>query len=280
MKYVVNISSGLASAEALERTIDRYGMENTIGVFADVKGHSIDEHAGEDEDNYRFLSDIERWFNMSFVRIVEGRDIWQVMFDERAITIPVGPTKVAKCSIKLKREPIDAWVKAQFAPSEATMIAGLGWDEPHRIEAFSRAKAPYPCWFPLNERPYLDKCQLAEKWESRGIKVPALYELGFTHANCGGFCVKAGQAHFALLYRVNRERYMYHAEKEKLFRETINAKATILAITRNKVKQPITLYDFAAMIESGEYDKNEWGGCGCFAPVQQLRMEDMLLEVS
>ena len=75
MRYIVNVSSGLASAEALERTIARAGTENTIGVFADVKGHSTSEHAGEDADNSRVLTDIERWFGIEIVRIVEGRDI-------------------------------------------------------------------------------------------------------------------------------------------------------------------------------------------------------------
>lgn len=97
--HIVNVSSGLASAEALERTIARVGIDHTIGVFADVKGNSTSEHAGEDADNYRFLADIERWFGIEIVRIVEGRDTWQAMFDARVITLPIGKTKVARCSI-------------------------------------------------------------------------------------------------------------------------------------------------------------------------------------
>lgn len=279
--YIVNVSSGLASAEALERTIARAGKANTIGVFADVKGTSTSEHAGEDEDNYRFLAEIERWFDLEIVRIVEGRDIWQVMFDARAITLPVGKTKVARCSIDLKREPIDRWIAERYTPEQCVLVAGLDWSEPHRIADFEAVKAPYPCWFPLNEAPYMDKCHISEKWEARGIKSPRLYAQGFSHANCGGFCVKAGQAHFALLYRTNRERYLYHADKEAQFRREINPKATILRDRRGGTTKPMTLHEFAERIERGEaYDQDEWGGCGCFAPVTQTRMDSLLLELT
>ena len=276
--HIVNVSSGLASAEALERTIVRAGVNNTIGVFADVKGGSSSEHAGEDADNYRFLADIEQYFGLSIVRIIEGRDIWQAMFDARAITLPVGKSRVAKCSIDLKREPIDRWIVERYTPDTCVRVVGLDWTEPHRIANFEAITAPYPCWFPLAEAPYMDKCHVSEKWEARGIQPPRLYAQGFSHANCGGFCVKAGQAHFALLYRVNRERYMYHAAKEAQFRAEINPKATILRDRRGGKTVPMTLYEFADRLERGEaYDADEWGGCGCFAPTVQMRMDELLL---
>lgn len=278
--YIVNVSSGIASAEALERTIATYGKDNTIGVFADVKGNNDSPHAGEDEDNYRFLADIERYFDFSIVRIVEGRHIWQAMFDARAITLPVGPARVAKCSSDLKRIPVDSWIAANFSPATTVRVVGLDWTEPHRIADYERAVAPWRCWFPLNEAPYVDRRHLVEKWQARGIQPPRLYEAGFLHANCGGFCVRAGLNHFARLYHWNRERYFYHAEYEKQFRETINDKATIVRLRRGGVTRPITLYELADLIEAGEtfnrvIDSDD--GCGCFAPVVQERMDDILL---
>jgi hypothetical protein len=281
LTYIVNVSSGLASAEALERTINQKGKENTIGIFADVKGHSTSPHAGEDEDNYRYLADIERYFGIEVVRIIEGRDIWQAMFDARAITIPSGPSRVAKCSIELKREPLDAWIEANYTPNTCVIVTGLDWSEPHRVASFDAVKHPFVCWHPLNEAPYIDKRYLVEKWRGRGIEAPRLYAAGFNHGNCGGFCVKAGINHFARLYVWNRERYLYHADKEKLFRETINPKATILRLRRGGVARPITLYELAEMIDAGETfnrisDSDD--GCGCFAPVQQERMDDVIFQ--
>lgn len=281
LKYIVNVSGGLSSAEALERTIMSCGKENVIGVFADVKGEGNEEnpHAGEDEDTYRYIADVEEYFGMSFIRLVEGRDIWQVMFDERSITIPVGKTRVAKCSIVLKRELIDAWIAAHYSPDECVQVTGLGWEEPHRIEDFIAAKHPYQTWHPMSEAPYVDNCIIAAKWEARGIKPPRLYEMGFPHGNCGGFCVKAGMANAALLYRKNRPRYMYHAAKEAQFRAEINPKITILRDRSGGTTKPITFYKFADRLERGEgYDRDEWGGCGCFAPTTQERMDILLLE--
>ena len=279
LTYIVNYSTGLASTEALERTIERAGTANTIAVFADVKGRSTSEHAGEDADSYRFMADVEKWFGIPIIRIVEGRDIWQVMFDERAITLPVGKTRVAKCSIKLKREPIDQWIEAHFTPDECVQVTGLGWAEGVRIRDFIAAKAPYQTWHPLNEAPYVDNCNIEAKWVARGIAAPRLYENGFSHGNCGGFCVKAGQAHFARLYFTNRPRYLYHAEKEERFRAEINPRVTILRDRRGGKVKPMSLYEFADRLERGEsYDKDDWGGCGCFSQTPQLRMDDLLLD--
>ena len=37
MKYIVNVSGGLTSFEALRRTIEPHGKENTHAYFADTK---------------------------------------------------------------------------------------------------------------------------------------------------------------------------------------------------------------------------------------------------
>lgn len=277
MIYIVNVSTGLSSTEALERTIERYGRESTVAIFADVKGHNNLPHTGEDVDSYRFLDATAAWFGIEVVRLVEGRDIWQVMFDERAITLPVGKTRVAKCSIKLKREPIDQWVKKHYSPDTCVRVTGLGWNEPNRVADYDAVVAPYHTWHPMVEPPFVDNCAIADKWRGRAIEPPKLYEDGFDHGNCGGFCVKAGQGHFARLYFTNRERYFYHAERERLFIETINPKATILRDRRGGTTKPMTLYEFAERLERGEaYDKDDLGGCGCFAPVRQERMIEVL----
>ena len=105
MIYIVNCSGGLTSYEALRRTIERYGKENTRAVFADT--------LIEDEDLHRFLDDQERLFDIKIERLADGRDPWQVMHDRRVITIG----QMAPCSQALKREPIEAWIAAIFEPS-------------------------------------------------------------------------------------------------------------------------------------------------------------------
>lgn len=279
LTYIVNVSTGLASNEALERTIIAKGKENTVAVMADVKGHSTSEHAGEDEDSYRFQNDVARYFGIEIVRIVEGRDIWQAMFDARAITIPVGNNRVAPCSIKLKREPIDRWVAEHYSPDECVLVTGFGWEEHKRIADFDAVKAPYRAWHPMSEAPYADNCIIAAKWEQRGVKPPRLYATGASHGNCGGACVKGGQTSWARLYFTNKERYIYHADKEAQFRAEISPDVTILRDRRGGKAKPMTLYEFAERLDRGEaYDRDDWGGCGCFAPIVQGRMDSLILE--
>ena len=55
--------------------------------------------------------------------------------------------------------------------------------------------------------PYRDKAQLLNEAQSAGLVVPRLYRLGFAHNNCGGECVKGGQAQWIRLLRIFPDRY-------------------------------------------------------------------------
>ena len=65
MKYVVNVSGGLTSYEALRRTIAKHGKEHTLAPFANTKI--------EDEDLYRFLRDVERVLEIPIIWLEDGR---------------------------------------------------------------------------------------------------------------------------------------------------------------------------------------------------------------
>lgn len=269
MIYIVNVSGGLTSYEALRRTIARYGHDATRAVFADTKI--------EDAGLYTFLDDIERHLSVPIVRLADGRTPFDVWIDARAITLP---NSAAPCSKELKRDVIDRWLADIDEPY--TLVFGMDWSEPDRM---ARLEARYaadgiPVWFPLSEPPYLDKCHIADALERDGITVPALYIEGFTHNNCGGGCVKAGQAHWAHLWRTRPATYALWEAKEAAFMAHIGKKRTILVDRRGGgPRRPVTLAEFRDRLERGEsYDADEWGGCGCFAPVAQERM-DLLMEV-
>lgn len=279
MMYVVHVSGGLTSFEALRRTIEKYGRDNTRAIFADVKGESECEHDGEDADLYRFLDDIERVLDVAITRLREGRTVWQVLYDERCITLNVGGRTVAPCSKFLKRGVLDRYIRETFAGQDITHVFGMDWTEQHRVDDLRAVCAPTLTWFPLTEPPFVDKCHIERILAGLGVRVPRLYEEGFSHNNCGGFCTRAGQAHFANLYRRRPDRYLYHEGKEQGIREYLDKDIAILRDRRGGVSRPMTLREFRERLERGEaYDKEEWGGCGCFAPVGQLRMDDLLLE--
>src|SRR5579885_2954892 len=207
MRYIVNSSGGLTSWEALRRAIMRHGKENVHAIFADKMI--------EDEDLYRFLDDQERYFGIKIERIRDGRTPWQVMKDRRVITMQ----HMAPCSQELKRESNERVIQSRYEPGTYTRVFGMDWTELHRVERLTAALAPQPVWFPLIERPYVDKCHIAAELERIGIAVPRLYNLGFAHNNCGGGCVKAGQAHWAHLLRTLPERYALWEAKEEEIRQ-------------------------------------------------------------
>jgi hypothetical protein len=267
MKYIVNTSGGLTSFEAARRTIAQHGKENTVAIFADTRM--------EDEDLYRFLDDQERYFGITIHRIADGRTPWQVMKDERMITMQ----SMAPCSRILKHDLIDNWIAQQFSPDECTRVFGMDWTELHRVERLAHTLAPSPIWFPLCEPPFVDKCWIAQDLERIGMKVPRLYELGFSHNNCSAMCVKAGQAHWAHLWRTLPERYLDAEQKEQEIREYLGKDISILKDRRGGRTRPLTLRAFRRRLESGKpYDKNAWGGCGCFVSGSvQSRMDDLML---
>ena len=90
--------------------------------------------------------------------------------------------------------------------------------------------------------------------------------MGFPHNNCGGFCVKAGQAHFKHLLEQMPERYAYHENKEQELRSYLDKDVAILRDRRGGTTKPLTLKDLRLrLVNDGEVDPYDWGGCGCFS---------------
>lgn len=261
-KHVVMFSSGAGSWMAARRVADQHGTEDLYLVFSDVKGTSTSPHAGEDADNYRFLRQAGWDIGGQLVWLNEGRDIWQVFHDKRFL----GNTRQANCSSLLKQRPARQWLEATCDPAETTVYVGIDWTESHRLPAIERAYLPYTAKAPLCEPPYLDKEDVLQALRERGIKPPRLYSMGFAHANCGGFCVRSGQAQFQTLLNVMPDRYAYHEAKEQELREYLGKDVAILRDRRGGTTKPMTLRQFRERVQAEQIhvDPYDIGGCGCF----------------
>lgn len=278
--FIVNVSGGLTSYEALRRTIAAVGRERTVPLFADTKGDSTEEHSGEDEDTYRFNSDVSELLGIPIIRVADGRDIWQVFKDRRYINMRVGAGQLAACSQELKRKAIDRWIEQHYSADQIVRVYGMDWSEAARMDRLRAELAPADVWFPLAEPPYVDKCHIAAELEAQGVAPPRLYALGFEHNNCGGGCVKAGQAHFARLFRTMPDRYLYWERKEQEVADYLGKDVSILKDRRGGVTLPMSLRAFRERLEAGgTYDQLDFGGCGCFAQSPQLRMDDLLVDL-
>lgn len=290
MKHIVSFSGGLGSAEALKQTIDKYGKENTIALFADVKGSGLthnwsfptidnllhERFGGESRDLYRFIWQLSEFLDTPIERLEDGRTIFRVFADNKAFRVWSGGVFVHKCSEQLKRHMIREWIfKSGLKPGGYSMVLGFDWDEEHRLKKAQAYWQRELGWNIEVTAPLtLDSCDTTRWINEAGITVSQSYSDLFQHDNCNGGCVAAGQAHFANLYHKRREVYLYWAYMEASIQRVIGRNVTILTYTRNGIKYPISLFDFIAFIEAGDYVKEDWGDCGCF--VGQGSLYDLL----
>lgn len=255
-------SSGAGSWKTAQRVRDRHGTESLVLLFSDVKGNHTEAHSGEDADNYRFLEEASADIGVPVTRVTdpEGRDIWDIYKFKRFI----GNTRIANCSDYLKQRPARAWLEANCGLDSTILYVGIDWTETHRIPEITNRYAPWHVEFPMTEPPWVDKDEILDELRTLGIKPPQLYEQGFAHANCGGFCCRAGQGHFETLLEQNPERYAYHERKEQELRDYLGKDVAILRDRRNKKTRPMTLQEFRQRKQGGEkFDSDEVGGCAC-----------------
>lgn len=100
-----------------------------------------------------------------------------------------------------------------------------------------------------------------------GPAEPRLYGMGYMHNNCGGFCCKAGQAHWANRFRVQPERYAYDAMMERKMRAKLGDVSMLTDRRGGDGKKPMSLDAFAERLQGEpakvyEYAPGE-SGCGC-----------------
>lgn len=247
--HVVMFSGGAGSWATARRVLER-GFDPVL-LFADT--------LMEDEDLYRFLDDCERDFGKKITRIAEGRTPWEVFRDKRFI----GNSRVDPCSQVLKREPIKKWLAENCDPAKTVCYVGIDWTEEHRFTRLRERHAAQGWTYqaPLCDPPYLSKAAILSAMRSRGIEPPRLYALGFPHNNCGGFCVKAGAAHFRNLLEKMPERYAYHEAQENALRAYLGKDVSVLRDRSSGKSRPLPMSEFR---KRNDFDRDEWGGCGCF----------------
>lgn len=250
MTTIVLFSGGIGSWAAARRLADA-GHELTL-LFTDT--------GIEDEDLYRFLEDAAADLETPITRIADGRTPWEVFHDEGMI----GNTRADLCSRILKRDLARSWID-EHHPDGATVAMGIDWTEQHRYERARPRWEPHTLIAPLCQPPYDDKTDHLAWARRRGIEPPRLYEMGFPHNNCGGFCIKQGQGAFVKLLETKPELYAHHEEQEQRFRDETGKDVAILRDRTGGTTKPMTLRQLRETHESrpDQLDLLEFGGCGC-----------------
>lgn len=264
--HVIFFSGGLGSWATAKRVVEKHGIKDLYLVFQDTLIEDEDLYRfmieaikdiyqygdvsgllrlvqdlpeikiGMTEEDWRIrkliLDEIAYTIHNLYPNVhwlMDGRDVWEVFKDVRYL----GNSRVAPCTHKLKQEISKAWLLDNFSSEDTVLYLGIDWTEKHRMEAPKKNWKPYEVKYPMGEEPYVMKDELMIECEKVGIRVPRLYKLGFSHNNCGGFCVKAGQAHFINLLKNMPERYAYHEHKEQQMRKFLDKDVSILS--RSKV---------------------------------------------
>ncbi|MFE7727455.1 hypothetical protein ACFU5D_16870 [Streptomyces anthocyanicus] len=255
-RHVVMWSGGITSWATARHVIAEQSTASTTLLFADTNA--------EDESLYAFNEAASARLGVPITRVADPqeRDPWQVFEDKRWL----GNTRIAQCSMELKLKPCKDWLAANTDPADTTLYVGLDWTEPHRIPANRAGWAPYRVEYPLTEPPFHDKGQLLAEARAAGLPMPRLYDLGFAHNNCGGACVKGGQAQWARLLKVLPERYARAEAAETKMRALLGKDVSILRDRTGGDTKPLTLASLRTRIEEqpDQLDLFDEGGCGCF----------------
>lgn len=249
---IVLFSGGIGSWAAARRL--REAGANPLLLFTDT--------GIEDEDLYRFLDDAARDLDTPITTIADGRTPWEVFEDEGMIA----NTRADLCSRILKRDLARQWID-DHEPDGATVAMGIDWTELHRYERARPRWEPHQLIAPMTEPPYLSKDEMLAWARDRGLEPPRLYDLGFPHNNCGGFCVKQGQGAFVKLLETMPDRYAAHEARENAFREETGKDVAILRDRTGGTTTPLTLTALRERHESQpeQLDLLDLGGCGCMS---------------
>ena len=259
MKHVVMYSGGICSWATACRVAERHGTDDLTLLFTDTKM--------EDEDLYRFLRESAVQVGGELVEIADGRTPWEVFKDVRFL----GNSRADPCSRILKRDLAKKWVEDNCDPEDTTLYIGIDWSEFHRLKPVVRNWEPWVIEAPMTEPPYRTRLGMADDLRAAGLKPPRLYELGFPHNNCGGYCIKAGHAQFKMLLETLPDRYRWHEEQEEALRQHLGKPVAIMRDRRGGTSTPLTMREFRERIEAGgQCDLFDWGGCGCFSDVGEV----------
>lgn len=252
-RHIVQFSTGAASAEIAWRLVQEHGRENVLLLTADTR----EEHP----DNWRFAHDVHGRLGCEWVVLADGRTPMQVGRDRKVVP----NNRMAVCSQILKRELLRTWIDTNLDPAEVVIHLGFDWTETHRIEPARALWAPYTVAFPLAEPPYTSKPDLLAAFRKRDIEPPELYARGFPHANCGGACVRGGQAQWELLLRTDRDRYLRWEDEEEKTRGQLGKDVSILRDRTGGTTKALPLHVFRERLDSqpGLFDCDDWGACGC-----------------
>lgn len=197
---IIFFSGGKGSFATADWVKDTYPNDNIVLYFTDT----LWEHP----DLYRFNEEASDKLQLPLLTHSSGLNPMQLMFESRMVynsmigdCSKILKMKVSRNFLKKGEKPkIEKWRNWRYLKNEdfttnAVLYFGIGFEEMHRERAIRKNWQPFQVEMPLIE----NNIWIDEKLKRYNIRQPKLYDLGFSHNNCFGRCVKAGQGHYKLL---------------------------------------------------------------------------------
>lgn len=180
-RIVCQFSCGAASAVATKMAIAQYGATHDVQI---LNAFVLEE----DDDNRRFLTDCEAWFQRKVTVLRDekyGASIIRVFRERQFMKGPHG----APCTKQLKRKLLDDWKQP-----DDIIVFGFTAEEADRFDDFRERNPDRPVIAPLIDAG-LGKSDCKAMIERAGIVLPRMYLMGYDNANCKG-CVKGGEGYW------------------------------------------------------------------------------------
>lgn len=176
-KIAVWFSCGAASAVAAKKTLELYPDCDVRILNSPI--------LEEDEDNRRFLSDVQDWLDKPIEIIRSSKfpsqsavEVW----DKRRFMSSVSG---APCTVELKKVPRQIWEADNDVDWH---VLGFTAEEEHRAKRFVLTERDNLLPVLVNQK--IGKVECMEIISAAGIALPRVYKMGYPNANCIG-CVKA-----------------------------------------------------------------------------------------
>ncbi|OCA84458.1 hypothetical protein A8F94_17320 [Bacillus sp. FJAT-27225] len=212
---IIFFSGGKSSFSVADYVKTNYPDDNIVLYFTDT--------LWEDEDLYRFIYEASDKLELPMLIHSKGITPPQLMVQQRFMA----NNRVGTCSKELKMKVSSQFLKKGIVPEvekwhnkhfllaenfteDPTLYFGISFEEMHREGPIRKNWKPFKVEMPLIEN-IIDNYEVLERYD---IREPALYAMGFTHNNCKGRCVKAGQGHFKNLYEKDYKTFVELMEQE------------------------------------------------------------------
>lgn len=188
----------------------------------------------EDDDTYRFLKDCEKWYGLKIERLTSSvyENIEETWYKHKSLNTANG----AICSYMLKRRVREKWEKEnefshqvfgfEYNQKEMNRAKAMRLNHPHTVPIF-----------PLIEKE-MTKLDCLNLVQSKGLKIPRAYSLGYHNNNClKTGCVQGGIGYWKKIQKEMPEVFERMAKVEHDLTRLKGTPVTMLKDQSKKAKK-------------------------------------------